>query len=125
MVVAGAAVAVVSDDNLSLALIHLNLARRGYAVVVALLDHVEQGWQPPWPPALLVLDLVAPDPYCWELAERVRRRHWARTPRLLLLTVCTPDAHRRISLAAHHHIRKPFTIAELVEAVEQAIAEPP
>lgn len=120
---ARAAVAVVSDDEVSLALIHLNLARRGYAVLVALHEHVEQGWEPPRPPDLLVLDLAAPDPHCWELARQVRARNWARPLRLLLLTVCEPYAHRLAELVTHRYVRKPFAVDELVSAVEAVIAE--
>jgi DNA-binding response OmpR family regulator len=120
----GATVAVVSDDGVSLALIHLNLARRGYAVLVALLDHVEHGWQPSRLPDLLVLDLAAPDPECWELAGQLRALDWARSLRLILLTVCEPYADRLAEVMTHRHVRKPFAVADLLDAVEQVIAAP-
>jgi DNA-binding response OmpR family regulator len=115
------AVAVVSDDDVSLALIHLNLVRRGYAVVVALVHHVEQGWEPLLRPDLLVVDLDVPEPACWEQAAWMRERSWARDVRLIVLNPCWPEAEWLNRLGARRHLRKPFAMADLVSAVEDAL----
>ncbi|SRR5579884_1585036 len=119
------AVAIVSDDDVSLALIHLNLARRGYPVLVALVVHVEQGWQPLRPPDLLLVDLTAPEPACWEQAAWLREQPWARGARLIVLNACWRDAEWLRRLGAHTHLRKPFAVEQLVTAVEAALATPP
>ncbi len=118
----GAAVAVVSDDEVSLALIHLNLARRGYTMLVALLDHVRQGWQPSHALDLLLVDLAVPEPECWQLAHEVRSRPWAQPVRLIVLSDCWPDAVWLERLAAHRLVRKPFAVDALVTAVEETLA---
>jgi CheY-like chemotaxis protein len=114
-------VAVVSDDEVSLALIHLNLARRGYGVVVALVHHVEQGWQPLRRLDLLVVDLAAPEPACWEQAAWMREKPWAREARLIVVNDCWPETEWLKRLGAHRHLRKPFAVADLVTAVEDAL----
>ena len=116
------AVAIVSDDDVSLALIHLNLARRGYAVVVALVHHVEEGWQPLRSPDLLVIDLDVPEPACWEQAAWLREQAWAHHTPLILLNHCWPEAEWLRRLGAYRHIRKPFAVEDLVTAVEGALA---
>jgi DNA-binding response OmpR family regulator len=115
-------VAIVSDDDVSLALIHLNLARRGYAVVVALVCHVEEGWQPLRSPGLLIVDLGVPEPACWEQAAWLRERDWAYQARLIVLNHCWPEAEWLDRLGAYRHLRKPFAVDDLVTAVEEALA---
>ncbi len=115
------AIAAVGDDATSLALLRLNLDRRDFAVFLALVDAVEQGWEPPAPHDVLVLDLEAPEPLCWEIAARVRARPWARTSPLLLLTVCAPYADPIAALDVHRHVRKPWSVPALIAAVEAAL----
>ncbi|HLH24369.1 MAG TPA: hypothetical protein VK066_17745 [Chloroflexota bacterium] len=119
------AVVVLSDDDMSLAMIHLNLARRGYSVLLALLEHVAQGWSPPASPDLLIVDLAAPEPRCWEITAWVRALPWASRVRLLVLNPCWPDAAWLARLAAHRHLRKPFAVDHLMAAVEDALAAAP
>jgi DNA-binding response OmpR family regulator len=119
------AVAVVGDDDVSLALIHLNLARRGYSVLVALLSHLAQGWQPTGPLDLLLVDLTVPEPQCWERTAELRALSWAQPLPLIVLNQCWPDAEWLARLAAHRHLRKPFAMDELIAAVEDALPRRP
>jgi DNA-binding response OmpR family regulator len=116
------AIAAVGDDGTSLGLLHLNLSRRGYVVFMALVSQVDAGWAPPEPHDALLIDLEAPDPLCWELAARVRAQSWASTSPLLILTVCEPYPERLASLPAHRHLRKPWSVPELVAALGDVLA---
>jgi DNA-binding response OmpR family regulator len=116
-----AAIAAVGDDETSLSLVHLNLTRRGYAVFVALVSQVDAGWAPPEAHDVLVVDLEAPEPVCWELAARVRARPWAMAAPLLILTVCEPYPERLATLPADRHVRKPWSVPELITALEHLL----
>jgi DNA-binding response OmpR family regulator len=116
------AIAAVGDDETSLGLLHLNLTRRGYVVFLALVSQVDAGWAPPEAHDVLVIDLEAPDPLCWELAAWVRAHPWARASRLVILTVCEPYPERLAALSAHRHVRKPWSVPELVTALQDVLA---
>ncbi|HEY7061087.1 MAG TPA: hypothetical protein VII06_06395 [Chloroflexota bacterium] len=115
---AHAAIAAVGDDTTSLGLLDLNLTRRGYAVFLALVSQVDAGWAPPAAHDVLVIDLEAPEPQCWELAARVRAQPWAAASPLLMLTVCEPYPQHLRAVAAHRHVRKPWSVPELIAALE-------
>jgi DNA-binding response OmpR family regulator len=116
------AIAAVGDDETSLGLVHLNLTRRGYAVFLALVSQVDAGWAPPGAHDVLVIDLEAPEPLCWELAARVRAQAWATASPLLILTVCDPYPARLAALLAHGHVRKPWSVPDLISALEHVLA---
>ena len=117
-----AAIAAVGDDETSLALVHLNLTRRGYTVFLALVSQVDAGWTPPDVADVLVIDLEAPEPLCWKLAARVRARSWAAVTPLLVLTVCEPYPEQLAALPAHGHLRKPWAVPDLIRALERVLA---
>lgn len=113
-------VLVVEDERRYRDLLELNLARRGYRVLLAPdglagLNLLEQE-----APDLVILDLMLPDIDGYEVCRRIRQ--WSPVP-IIMLTAKAEESHkvRGLQLGADDYVTKPFGAEELLARVEAVL----
>lgn len=115
----GRSILLVEDDEIVRRAIHMVLEWEGYDVQCAsngqeALDVLRAGYRP----ALILLDVLMP-----VLDGEEFRQEQLRDPRLASIPVIVVSAaHFAEAISAVHHIRKPFEVQELLEAIHEQVA---
>lgn len=112
-------VLVVDDDHSVRDLVQTVLDEEGYRVKLAAdgasaLEAIEVD-----PPEIMILDIMMPVVDGWTVLRTLRAGGTART-RIIVLTARTNEADwlRAYRLGADHYLTKPFTVSELLDAIE-------
>ncbi len=107
-----ATVLLCSEDDALSKLIHVNLERRGFQTHHTVWDTclAEPAAQPR--ADVVLADLVAPEPDCWNDAGRMRQA-FPGVP-LILFAHAWPDHTRLQPLHPCHCLRKPFAVESLL-----------
>jgi two-component system KDP operon response regulator KdpE len=114
------ALLLVDDDPTLLSVLARRMAREGYEVLTApsgaqALSQLEQRW-----PSILIVDLMMPGMYGFELCARVKRI--ADQPNIVLSAVDASEAKvRALEDYAEDYITKPFDPDELVARVQRVL----
>lgn len=116
----GPLVLVVDDERRYRELIELNLARRGYRVLLAADGLAGLNLLERESPDLIVLDLMLPDMDGYEVCRRIRE--YSLVP-IIMLTAKSDefDKVRGLHLGADDYVTKPFGAEELLARVEAVL----
>lgn len=115
----GRSILLVEDDEIVRRAIHMVLDWEGYQVQCAgngqeALDMLRAGYRP----SLILLDVLMP-----VLDGEEFRQEQLRDPDLASIPVIVVSAaHFAKAINAAHHIRKPFEVQELLEAIHEQVA---
>jgi CheY-like chemotaxis protein len=115
----GRNILLVEDDEIVRRAIHMVLEWEGYQVRCAsngqeALDALREGYRP----SLILLDILMPI-----LDGEEFRQEQLRDPRLASIPVIVVSAaHFAEGVRADHHIRKPFEVQELLDAIHEQVA---
>jgi DNA-binding response OmpR family regulator len=74
-------------------------------------------------PAVIVLDMTLPVMDGYEVARAVRATHSESVP-ILVITADGHAAEKADRVGAYEYVRKPFDVAELVDAVRRGLDSP-
>ena len=116
---AGRSILIVEDDNLIRRAVQMVLEWEGYRVDSATngqeaLDYLRAGNRP----RLIVLDIMMP-----VLDGEQFRQEQLRDPNLASIPVIIVSAADSASaISAVHHVKKPFEVQELIEAIREQLA---
>lgn len=111
----------VEDDDALRGLLQRHLAERGWKVAEARTVGEALAALEARRPDLLVLDLHLPDGSGWEVAACLRSAPGPRVP----IVVCSAYSHPiRHSCRIEGYLAKPFTLADLDEAIDKAMTAP-
>ncbi len=116
---AGRSILLVEDDEIVRRAIQMVLEWEGYHVQCACngqeaLDSLRKGYRP----CLILLDVLMP-----VLDGEQFRQEQLRDPRLASIPVIVVSAaHFAEAVSAAHHIRKPFEVQELLDAIHEQVA---
>ncbi|NOZ82242.1 MAG: response regulator, partial [Euryarchaeota archaeon] len=72
---------------------------------------------------LVILDIAMPEMSGWEVCKAIKENPHTKHIPVLMFTVMTrdEDVTKSFECGADAHLKKPFTMAELIEAVERLL----
>lgn len=118
-------IVVIDDDPKIQDMIHQTLVLSGYSVLVASNGIEALGIMTLYRPVAILLDINMPYMNGIQFVEELELLHLRTCPIIVLTAASDEKAHVRItSIRAQAVLRKPFHLGELLNTLEQTIAEP-
>ena len=115
---------VVEDEPETGQLLAEILRRRGYDPTVMTEGKPAVPWTQEHPPELMLLDLMLPDIDGYDICETLKlERDTNLIPIIMVTARDTPkDKVHGLQVGANHYLTKPFTVEQLTQAIDRALA---